>query len=904
MPTWDELEPVEAESTPVAWDDLEPAEPEQDEKGRRRVELLGRMAEVERDRGAADQAATMLDWSERGLITPEQADVALAAAVPSLNTNPGLRQSMGGTASGLTSPINLLFAAATGGAGAIPRLGASVLRGVAGGFGFDMASHLPETATELGAAYGEATTPEERQRILADLGTAIALPAAALKGAIPRVGPAPVPPRLPGILSAEEAAANRAAVNNAAPGTVRPQEVMEWGPREIEAPARFELGEMPFEAAPRFGTTELPPVEVLPQSGRLGPIEILDRPAPLERETPGQPLPFWAEAPIIRLKTIHPEVTAAAEAARGVGLTKAAAAAEEAARGESRPAPYRPPVEFTAERAAAQERKAARASVEEGLTVPEIPMDPLAPDVGQFPEPPGMPTGTLSRLQRSRIQAGQPNVRTMQSNNPPAPPAPKPAAPPLSPEGFKSMEDAFEAGYARRSPEGIAELEALKAANTEAKTAARAAKDLNAFADLAQKGSKIDEAISMAKGDIAERKIAKDWLAQRELKDLPADAGTGKAYELGKSITTPEVLASTWERVKAEEARATELLEAATDDASIAAASEVGTRAGLLKESIEASHGMGAGMKFDKTKLTPEEYNARMASEVPLGEKPTPGVPQGTKGGVEAALEKLKISQEMGGDLRTNILKDIPVAVWNGAIDAAILAVKAGRTIADGVELAIREIKKQVNNFDEQRARDYFKTVLGEETKPGSGATKATPTTTKVPPTTTTPPVSTTAPASGTPPVPPAPPSVPTPPAPGAPAVPGAPAPGGRVTLDDVYKRFEVDPKPGTPIKERVGQAVEAFRTGMSSKFRPLNKLAEDIAKAYGVAKRDIAGIFEMLKGSSGKAEADIYRFDQAVAEPVKGLEKDFNAYMFLRRAIDRLDTDVATGETRRRGST
>jgi hypothetical protein len=115
------------------------------------------------------------------------------------------------------------------------------------------------------------------------------------------------------------------------------------------------------------------------------------------------------------------------------------------------------------------------------------------------------------------------------------------------------------------------------------------------------------------------------------------------------------------------------------------------------------------------------------------------------------------------------------------------------------------------------------------------------------------------------------------------------------VTLDDIYKIFEPEKKASPTLKQRAVNIAEAFRTGVSSKFRPVNKLAEDIAKSYGLGKpKDIAGIMEQLKGSQGKGEADVFRFDRDVAKLVKGNEKDFNAYMFLRRSLDRLEQDAA----------
>ena len=126
-------------------------------------------------------------------------------------------------------------------------------------------------------------------------------------------------------------------------------------------------------------------------------------------------------------------------------------------------------------------------------------------------------------------------------------------------------------------------------------------------------------------------------------------------------------------------------------------------------------------------------------------------------------------------------------------------------------------------------------------------------------------------------------------------------------TLDDVYQIFEPKKEPSqfniAGLKRGVTKVAESLSTGLSSKFRPLNKLAEDIAKAYGRAtNKNIAAIFEQLKGSQGKGEADVYRFDRDVSSLVKGSEKDFNAYMFLRRSLDRLQQDAKdiTGELAR----
>lgn len=131
-------------------------------------------------------------------------------------------------------------------------------------------------------------------------------------------------------------------------------------------------------------------------------------------------------------------------------------------------------------------------------------------------------------------------------------------------------------------------------------------------------------------------------------------------------------------------------------------------------------------------------------------------------------------------------------------------------------------------------------------------------------------------------------------PEPVIPEPPTTPAPKG-VTLDDVYNRFVPEKEPRKGIVQGMSEVGEAFRTGFSSSFRPLEKLAEDISKSYGKdSPVDIRGVAEQLKGSSGKAEMDIRRFDRDVTKLVGKSEADFDAYLFLKRSIDRLKQDEA----------
>lgn len=272
--------------------------------------------------------------------------------------------------------------------------------------------------------------------------------------------------------------------------------------------------------------------------------------------------------------------------------------------------------------------------------------------------------------------------------------------------------------------------------------------------------------------------------------------------------------------------------------------------------------------------------------------EPASGVELSATDALINKLEGLKVKVENAGRLYSLPHPDAIAAIgktaWNNTLDVAIAAIKGGRAVAQAIDDAIAYLKKNASGFDETKARNNLNYVLQNESKSGAPAgQQPNPT------------ASATGGASGGG-IYRRPPGIPGAPEGGVPANPQA-----RASLDDVYRIFEPALPTKTPIREKVGEAVEAFRTGFSSKFRPLDKLAEDIAAQYGTpSRKGISGIFEQIKGSSGKAEADVYRFDQAVAKPLKGLEKDFNAYMFLRRTMDRLNqdaADVAAGNAPRR---
>lgn len=291
-----------------------------------------------------------------------------------------------GLLSGITDPDVFVTLPAFGG-GAIPKALATI----------PMVQHLPEQVEQA------VTVVRDPKSTPADITEAVLNPVAtgAMLGGIghsrlPKRGEPGFVADVPEFKGLPDP--DLVARNLAEPGTMRPQEQQLINPPTVDPNVyQFEAGNVPFERMQRMGGVKLPPVEILPKMGRIENVPILEETRPKEQlETRGK-VSFGAEAPTL-LRT-------AVEQAETVGLTKSAEAAKKVS-GESKMPPYQKPKEFTAERAAQQERKAAKAAVEEGLTMEQPAMEPLPPEVGQFPAD-GMPTGTLSRLQRSRILAKQ-----------------------------------------------------------------------------------------------------------------------------------------------------------------------------------------------------------------------------------------------------------------------------------------------------------------------------------------------------------------------------------------------------------------------------------------------------------------------------------------------------------------
>lgn len=175
-------------------------------------------------------------------------------------------------------------------------------RAVSAGFALQMASQLPEDYKGLVKSVRSGDTKEISKSLTKGLST-LAMTGAA--GAHAALGPrARVPVRTG--MTPEEAAANRAAVNLASPGTMRPGEMRAFAPPAPEAP-------------PEMVTAELPPK--FSQVVGKRPVEFLEPPEPfpepepppkVQAETRGK-VSFGAEAPTLLRESISPREELPAE---------------------------------------------------------------------------------------------------------------------------------------------------------------------------------------------------------------------------------------------------------------------------------------------------------------------------------------------------------------------------------------------------------------------------------------------------------------------------------------------------------------------------------------------------------------------------------------------------------------
>ena len=96
------------------------------------------------------------------------------------------------------------------------------------------------------------------------------------------------------------------------------------------------------------------------------------------------------------------------------------------------------------------------------------------------------------------------------------------------------------------------------------------------------------------------------------------------------------------------------------------------------------------------------------------------------------------------------------------------------------------------------------------------------------------------------------------------------------------------------PFITNVQDFLKSAQTGLVSEFTPIRDLQRNVMWTAGrpIKTTNYADEFEQIAGAVGKAEADVIRLRDLVIAPIKDIAQDFNTYLFLRRAKNRLTVD------------
>ena len=115
--------------------------------------------------------------------------------------------------------------------------------------------------------------------------------------------------------------------------------------------------------------------------------------------------------------------------------------------------------------------------------------------------------------------------------------------------------------------------------------------------------------------------------------------------------------------------------------------------------------------------------------------------------------------------------------------------------------------------------------------------------------------------------------------------------PKSMIDVDRIFSPLETEPE---SFGSKLRSVIEGFSTNFLSRFKPLKHLESKVFKVMGkkAPRFDLARKFEQLAGSPARAEKLMMDFHNAVVKPIKGLEKQFNRLMFLRRTKQRLEDD------------
>lgn len=304
----------------------------------------------------------------------------------------------------------------------------------------------------------------------------------------------------------------------------------------------------------------------------------------------------------------------------------------------------------------------------------------------------------------------------------------------------KSTENAWDFGRARQTPEGIAELESIQAQigqqleSIKADPAMAPMDKLNARAAIVSGPAHfIKEAISAAKNE--QNRPAMTEYFQREV-SKPAEPV--KVAETGTTTNLPEVSSKLVNEPAVTLYRGQQGAGAGGAHWSSDPTYARSFGPDVQEVTVPKSVADAARAEFQKTgsgtpgaHLLPDEWQKQAK---PMEVAPEAKVIDVTAPDVVTRLESLKFDNiNKEGQVfslpHPDAIKAIGKQVWNDSLDLAIAAVKAGRSIAEGIEQAIQYLRKNVPKFDETQARANLDYVVKAEagTKPEATATVAVP---------------------------------------------------------------------------------------------------------------------------------------------------------------------------------
>lgn len=312
--------------------------------------------------------------------------------------------------------------------------------------------------------------------------------------------------------------------------------------------------------------------------------------------------------------------------------------------------------------------------------------------------------------------------------------APAPVAAPVADfSSVKSTENAWDFGRSRQTPQGIAELESIQATIGQQLEAiktdpAMAPMDkLNARAAIVSGPAHfIKEAISAAKN--GQNRPAMTEYFQREVSKPAEPVKVAETENVPHGTAEPTVTLYRGQQGAGAGGAYW------SSDPTYARSFGPDVQTVTVPKSVADS----ARAEFQKTgsgtpgaHLLPDEWQ-KQAKAIEVA--PDAKVIDVTSPDVVTRLESLKFDNiNKDGQVfslpHPDAIKAIGKQAWNDSLDLAIAAVKAGRSIAEGIEQAIQYLRKNVSKFDETQARANLDYVVKAEagTKPEAAATVAIP---------------------------------------------------------------------------------------------------------------------------------------------------------------------------------